>query len=173
MALSLKKRRVYYRAYDGQYCSLYRGANPRREYHDEPPKTLRRVPAPPADDADYPQPEWYLGRRRQWRVTAHVDFDWDRQGVHIPVGLLVGALATTDGGLGLAILVAAVFLVYEIRESGSINDLDWIDIGAALSGLIAWSVGWLTNAWWGWWPAAAPLLEGAYSLILRWWQGTL
>lgn len=146
--MALAKRRVY-KTFDGRWCSLYPGANPRREYHNERPKTLRPIQAPPLD-ADYPQDEFYLGRRGQWRVTAHVEWDWDRQGLHIPAGILIGLLAMTGTAAGIALgcLVAALICLYEVRESGSINDLDWMDLGGIAGGLMATAAGWLIVQHW-------------------------
>ena len=120
-------KRYCYRNTLGQYVTLRRGKDPDRLYHDDRPATVPLIQAPPTD-GDYPQDEYYLGRRRQWRVTAHVEFDLDRQGVHLLYGLLAG-LILADQPLAGGVL-AGVFGLYEVRESGSVNDLDWIDIGA-------------------------------------------
>ena len=148
----MAQRRVY-KAFDGQWCSLQPGKNPRREYHAAPPQSLRVIQPPPVD-GDYPQEKYYLGRRGQWRVTAHVEINWDRQGIHGLGGLLIGVLAVQGdpGSIALSALIFAGLVIYEIRESGAINDLDWLDLGGMVCGLMVVGV-------WQLWPT----LRAAYN----------
>ena len=145
----MAKRRVY-KTFDDRWCSLQPGKKPRREYHDEPPDGLREIQPPPIDGA-YPQERYFIGRRGQWRVTAHVEINWDRQGIHAVGGLQIGYLAITGdpGSMALAGLIFAGLVIYEIRESGAINDLDWLDLGGMVCGLMVVGVHQLWNNYQG------------------------
>lgn len=78
-------------------------------------------------------------RLGKWRYPVMRGFHWDRQGIHIALGLLAGylGLSGVDGAITMLAIVTAGFVVYEWVEAEIIGDDAYIDIGAYVAGLMA------------------------------------
>lgn len=85
-------------------------------------------------DAQPPGAKWSK-RLGKWRYPVMRGFHWDRQGIHVVMGLVVPFLVI--GSFIPAAIITAVFVAYEIVEANIIGDDAYIDIGAYLGGLMA------------------------------------
>lgn len=104
------------------------------------PHAYTQVSKPVYND---PDPSFYdagLGTRRRNPLR---EFRWDRQGIHLAMGLPVGLsfllcqLLGNDWAIPIAIAQAVVmvgFLAYEITEGWRIKDQAYVDIGGYLGG---------------------------------------
>lgn len=105
---------------------------------------------PPKDSS----PAWYVegeGHRIRWRKEPERSWSFTREGMHMGVGAIVGALLMLtqfsipwSAVLGVQAIVTLLFLAYEITEGIRILDMAYRDIGGYLTGFLVTSIASLT-----------------------------
>ena len=109
---------------------------------------------PPPEHSVFLHTMFYVGRQGQWRNEAIRKWRWDRQGIHMALGAVVGAtlsippllkafgLDLSEGELALLTLVIMgmqflnykQFVDYEVNESADIRDISYPDLGGSWGG---------------------------------------
>jgi hypothetical protein len=101
---------------------------------------------PPKDSS----PAWYIeghGHRIRWRKEPERGWSITREGMHMGIGAVVGALLVLTlfgvplpAVLAVQALVTVLFLAYEITEGIRILDMAYRDIGGYLTGFLVASI---------------------------------